>query len=389
MSTWTNTDEPGIKAHAEIDGKFKVDTTAKDPETGNMKRRRRTLENATMSEAIATREKLKAQIRQPPEKEATVSSKSITHFAASWVAEMRERDRWAPSTAEHNEQNLKLHILPYIGHLEVGELDRSAVRSWVDEVEEKTKSNGKPYSHESLRRWWRILKHLVKALYFEGHVDRRLIDWMDDMQGPKSNAGGRRTSGTLTADELVDFLDAAEQTAGHWYPYICTLACTGMRAGELAGLNREDVDREASTITIQRSFSRGEIKSTKTGEARIVPMVERVEQALRDHKERMLERGNLGFHDGILFPSTSGDRLYTSSLHDPMNRASNKVGLEMKVGPQVLRKTLNTLLKTDGVSRERIQSILGHESADAHAHYDEPNPDDLREPVADLLEGTG
>src|SRR5690606_4652835 len=95
--------------------------------------------------------------------------------------------RWGVRSADTNEKILKLHILPIIGHVRVDEFTRDHVRQWIDYAEKATFVPQYPededppepisYSHGSLRRYWTILKALIKAMYLEGYVDRRLVEW--------------------------------------------------------------------------------------------------------------------------------------------------------------------------------------------------------------------
>lgn len=385
--SWTKTNEAGIYRHSTT-GAYRVLATAKSPLDGKMKQRRVTLNaGATMGEAITVREEVKAEIRNEGIA-VTVASKSITLFASHWLARNVERGRWKARTARSNIQNFREHILPVIGHIPVDELTRDDVRRWVDYAEGAliiTRKSGaplpvpKPYAHGSLRRWWALLKHLVKDMYLEGYVDRRLVDWMQSEPGPRAeNMVLRREDRSLARSELSRLLDVGrrELAADRWAELI-TLATTGMRAGELYGLDWECVDFGARSITIRASHSQGELDTTKTDEVRVAPMVDAVADALQEHRRELLRLGNPGLHDGIVFPSSTGGRRDAPSLHRPLQKIADLANIDVRVGPQVLRVTYITLSREAGMDPAHIKAITGHATEEMHQHYTRPTMEDL------------
>jgi integrase len=338
-----------------------------------------------MAEAIATREKLKREIEQP--NRATVPSRSLTRFATRWWSETEASGRWAENTAHSYRKVLEHHVLPYLGHIHVDELERDDIRRWIARME-SMRIDGEPYANSSLRRYWRVMLLLIKALYLEGHIDRRFSDWTREIEGPTSTVKDpRREDGTLSADELLAYLEAARERRETRYAEIVTLAFTGMRAGELYGLDMEHVDFDARCIRVEQSYSMGTLGPTKTGRTREVPMVPLVAEAIREHREWLFRQQNVGaIRDGIVFPGDTGKRRF-ASINKPMAQLAEHLGLEVKVGPQVLRSTLITLLGNAGVPVDLIRSISGHRTLDMHAHYSRPRHEDQRKVIELAMAG--
>ncbi|MBL6974313.1 MAG: tyrosine-type recombinase/integrase [Deltaproteobacteria bacterium] len=71
-----------------------------------------------------------------------------------------------------------------------------------------------------------------------------------------------------TDEEVRKFLEAARAESPVAFAMYCTAVYTGMRAGELCGLQWDNVDVERRLITVQRSYDR----PTKTGDIRHVPL---------------------------------------------------------------------------------------------------------------------
>lgn len=401
MADWKKTEEPGIYRHTKDPGKFRIHATATEPDSGKVKHRRRTIEDATMLQATMIREELKAEIRRPKD---STREQLLVDFAGQWVRERIDAGHWGERTAGTNMQILEDHILPQIGHIPVGELDRQTIRRWIDYAEnsrrEITGEDGKrelvPYANASLRRWWRVVKQLVRALYLEGYFDARMIEWCREVKGPTSNVALRREMETMTREELNRYLAKAKELAPDRYAEIVTLACTGMRAGELYGLEWRHVDYDAHTIRIEQSYlaprnnRAGRIKSTKTGKARLVPIVPMLASALEAHRKRLMREQNPGLREGIVFPSNTGERRFASCLHKPMQQIAEACGIDIKVGPQVMRRTFVTLMGNVGVRREMIKAISGHATNEMHDHYTHIRPEDRRAAVTQLFgEGIG
>lgn len=306
---------------------------------------------------------------------------------------METSGRWSERTSEDRYQYLRDHILPNIGHLDVDDLRREDVLAWIDYADsamittgqdDKPLDDPKPYAHKTVRSWWSLVKRLCKALYLEEYIDLRMLEWVRDQPGPSGYKGGRRESRTLTLEELRKYVDTAKKITPTRYAEIITLAYTGMRYGELYGLDWDHIDYEEGTITVTQSFSEGRLGPTKTGVERVAPMVPAVAEAIQEHRQRLVKMENLGLFEGIVFPSDVGKRRH-NTLHKPMGKVTDALGLDVKVGPQVLRKTFTTLLRAHGAHSEQIMAIVGHESKEMHDHYTVPTADELRRTVGVLV----
>lgn len=387
MSNWKKMDDvPGV--YTDESGRYRVIATGISLDERRLQRVATLPEGSTLAQATARRQALKEEIENEGSEtvEVTVSVKSITLFAAQWVAEMISENRWGHRTARSNRQNLRIHILPVIGHIDVDDLQRDDVRDWIEYAQGSRLNDGRRYGHRSLQRWWRVLKHLVKAMYLEGHVDRRFVEWVRDQPGPQGDKKLRRESATLTHSELLRFVEAAKEDSGGYYAEIVTLAFTGMRAGEIYGLDWHHIDFSEMSITLEQSYSKGRLGPIKTGVPRVVPMLPQVAEAIQEHRVKLMRDQNLGLHAGIAFPSTTGKRRTLRGLHTAMQRIAESCGIDVKVGPQVLRSTFVTLLRQMGAGEDQVKGIVGHMSDDSKEHYTRPRVEDLQRSAALILE---
>jgi integrase len=138
---------------------------------------------------------------------------------------------------------------------------------------------------------------------------------------------------------------------------------TGLRLGELFGLQWADLDLKASTLTVRRTLtevngklSLAEPKSAKG--RRLVTLPQRVTDALADHRKRAVASGFAGVP--YVFCNSVGGPLRRSHFH----RNEFKPLLKRAELPAIrfhdLRHTSATLLLVQGVHPKVVQERLGH-----------------------------
>jgi integrase/recombinase XerC len=123
------------------------------------------------------------------------------------------------------------------------------------------------------------------------------------------------------------------------------LYATGLRVGELAGLDVADVDLAEGLV---RVFGKG-------GKERIVPVGRQAATALREHLSE--RRGPSG---GPLFPNARGSRLGVRTLRRIVGRRARAAGMVRRVTPHTLRHSFATHLLDAGADLRLIQELLGH-----------------------------
>ena len=148
------------------------------------------------------------------------------------------------------------------------------------------------------------------------------------------------------------------------------MALTGARAGEVYALKWDAVDLEAGRITIKRALSRGELlERTKTKAQRIIPMHPDLKAILEAHKRRQEMSDVECLAPGMVFLADNGKMRDPKSAKKLWGTLCKSAGITQRVGPQVLRRSLNTLLLLEGVDRVTLRAILGHSSESMTQRY--------------------
>ncbi|MCX8119141.1 MAG: tyrosine recombinase XerC [Desulfobacterota bacterium] len=182
---------------------------------------------------------------------------------------------------------------------------------------------------------------------------------------------------TLTVDEAVELVESPERFKGgasrpkkgikalRDRAILELLYSSGMRVGELVGLNGNDID-----------FSLGIVKVMGKGrKERIVPVGE---QALKALKAYLQARGNRE-EEGPLFINHRGGRLTSRSVGRLVKGYSRLSGILRKISPHSLRHSFATHLLDAGADIREIQEMLGHASLSTTQKYIHLSPGKLME----------
>lgn len=344
------------------DGRYQILATVQDPRTGKRMYRERTLpEGLEVEDAVVARRQLRAEmLDETPEARKELS---VTDYAVQWLERVSARTRL--STAKWRARVLEHHILPELGDIPLAELHRKDVERFAHYAETARKSNGKIYAAETVAGWWRILCQMVRDAQADGHLDQ---DPLQRVRPPSQKTSPRRETRTLTPEELAALLAAVREVAPHRYAEVAVLVHTGMRIGELYALRWEDLDGDI--ITVARSHSAGQVNRTKTGDPREVAVPRHVVTAIHEHRKRLIREQHVGLSSGLMFPSRTGGHRPRTSLRKAFRNAREHAGINKKIGPQVLRRTYNTLLTlTLGVDRLVVRSQIGHTTEEMTERY--------------------
>lgn len=321
----------------------------------------------TLEEAKTRRKALKKEMKaaaSAPDAPPTPETQSLLHYTQRWAAD-RLPDLRA-STRKSYLDALKLHILPEIGHLDAASITRQDVQALVRRWDRRRQPDGELYSTETTRTWWRVLRVLLRDMA----ADLRIEDPTERVTPPKLRAGGRHQERrTLTAEQLGALVEACEVHYPQRHAEVAVLAFGGLRSCELYALEWRDIDLKTGLIHVSRSYARGELNSTKTGDPRDVVVPDIVVEALRAHRRRLVARQVPGVETGLCFPSDVGTHRTGAALRKVFVALGEHLGFGLVVTPQVLRRTYNTLLVGAGVDRIVLRSQIGHTTEAMTSRY--------------------
>ena len=132
------------------------------------------------------------------------------------------------------------------------------------------------------------------------------------------------------------------------------LASTGMRVGELAKMNREDIDFQERQCVV---FGKGNKEREVYFNARTKIHLKRYLESRKDTNPALFVS---------LF--TPHNRLTISGVEVRLRQLGRKAGIN-KVHPHKFRRTLATMAIDKGMPIEQVQKLLGHVKIDTTLHY--------------------
>ncbi len=252
---------------------------------------------------------------------------------------------WRKSHAATVRSTLDRHLIPRLGALPVGAITKAELLELRVEISQRKGRRGNDtLSAKTINRIMQLLNQaLADAADQYGFTNpaeriKRLKQRRVDIH-PFTLAETRRVIDTVRED---------------YRNYMIVRFFTGMRTGELHGLQWKYVDFEHRQILVRETFVRGNLEYTKTdGSQREIAMSEPVHEALLAQRQRT---GDQPF----VFSSANGAPIdndnFTHRVWYPLLR---HLGLEAR-RPYQTRHTCATLWLAAGENPEWVARQLGH-----------------------------
>ena len=153
-------------------------------------------------------------------------------WAADWI---EARPGVKPRTAATDTGRLKVHLSPAFGRMTLGRITQMAVRKWVAHL------LAEGLAPKTVRNCHGLMHTIMRDAVTEGLIGR------NPCVGTPMPEVVRREMRFLTEPELARLVAAVPE---HHRPLVLTLAGTGLRWGEAAGLRAGRVDVLAGFLTV-------------------------------------------------------------------------------------------------------------------------------------------
>jgi integrase len=314
--------------------------------------------------AEARRFKSGVQVDRDRGTELDRSGETFTFAAYAELYQYRHPE-WAPSTRQAVKDRLT-PINKAIGDRRLRSLTSGDVSNYVASMHARGMASSNVAAH----------KNLIGTILKEA-VNDRLIPFNPatavKVSRPSRSAAER--SALLTTAQI----DALVENMPEWWrTFAWTIALTGLRGGEAAGLTVDRVNFLTGQITIDRQLL-GAARSTKApvfgppktaSSSRVLPMGADLANLLRGH----IETHELGV-DGLLFTTRTHRPMTQGQRSGAWREAANGLGLPPAArGWHALRHTYGSTLLANGVDVVTVSALLGHngpaETLATYAHVD-------------------
>ena len=283
---------------------------------------------------------------------------TFEQFAWQWF------DEYVMSNNKFSEQRNKRYILsasliPFFGKLSIGQITAHHIEQY------KALMLKKGISRKTINNRLTVLSKCLTTAYgwlgLPGTAPQ--ITWLK-CPPPKTDH--------LSPDECGLLLSRA---SGNLYEMMLTALRTGMRQGEIKGLQWSSINWQTQSITVRHSrcdYSK-QLTSPKSNLERHIPMDADVYTILFKRKK----------NTGYVFSDAENKPFHGKYLEHHLHELCKKVGLR-KIGWHTLRHTFASHLAMKGVPLNTIQSLLGHSTITTTMRYAHLAPSTLRTAI-DML----
>ncbi len=279
-------------------------------------------------------------------------------YAARWLA---ERPQLRPRTRELYEGQLRLHILPVFGEVELGEISPSRVRRWRADMI----SAGQPGA-STIAKCYRLLHAVLATAVEDGIIVRNPCV----VKGASTERPAERPVASI--QQVFDLADAI---APEFRAAVLLATFCGLRLGEIRALRRRHLDLRMCTVRVEEQYQELVDGTLVLGPPKTDAGVRTVAipKVIIPELERQLEAVEHG-RDALLFTTASGAPMRRATLYTAWKRATKATGAE-GLRFHDLRHTGNTLAATTGASTKELMSRMGHASARAALIYQHATQD--------------
>lgn len=259
-------------------------------------------------------------------------------------------------SARHDKSIIERHLRPKFGKLLIRQVG-------IDQVSEYQKALSSTHDVKT------VFNHITLLISLLRMAKKK--DWLSvlpSIEKPKVKLVTTDFSYFKTTEDIQRFLSVARSRGENFYALYFTAVMTGMREGELAGLQWSDINFQNRIIMVSKSYD----GPTKSDEPRPVPILDPLYDFLIQWKQ-------LRINDWV-FPNNAGQMLKPSSriFQENFQKILLAAGFEKvlykgKLVPYLVFHDLRHTFASHWVMNSgdifKLQKILGHQSIQMTMRY--------------------
>ena len=285
---------------------------------------------------------------------------TLKDFSQKWF------DTYVVNNNKYSEQRqkkitLRAHLIPFFGRLKLNQINSLKIEEYKAK---KIESGLAP-------------KTVNNHLAILGKCLHTAEEWIEGLEKvPKIQL-------LKVPPQKIEFLSKKEcdlllsGAKDRWYEMILIAIKTGLRFGEIIGLQWQDVNFKINVLTVRQSIVRDTIGSPKSNKERTIPLTKEVVIMLSNRKEL----------NGLLFKDKRGKSLKQERAMRTLQRICKQVELR-PIGWHKLRHTFASHLAEAGVPIKAIQELLGHSNIQTTMRYAHLSPSVHKDAISKLESDT-
>jgi integrase len=279
----------------------------------------------------------------------------LQHYAEAWI---NDRPGLRPRTTDLYRWLLAKHIVPYLGAVQLGQLDTPTIR----QSRSTLLRNG--VSESMAAKAYRLLRAILMTATNEDHILTR-----NPCQVRGAGVENPAERPVLTLGQVFAL---ADRMPSRFRTMILLTAFASLRFGEVTALTRNDIAEDASEVRISRAFVEVRGKGLVCGPpksragVRTVAIPEALRPEILKHLDEFVKPGA----EALVFTGAKGNALRRPSFGQRTKWIEVVTELGFKgLHFHDLRHTGNTLAAATKASTKDLMARMGHDSERAALIY--------------------
>ena len=243
-----------------------------------------------------------------------------------------------------------------LGKLELGKVKRADIQKFINSKAEKLGAG-----------YITLMKVVISDSLKVAEMDKQIL--VSTCKGIKLPKIGKKDVTPLTTDNVKKLLAVAEPGTT-LYSIIFMALRTGMRRGEIAGLQWDCIDFTAGTITIkQQAKYDGTLKNVVLGKTktetsnRVIPLEKTLAEVLKSHKAKQAQEkllaGEAYQNNKMVFAEPDGSIIVPTNISQRFKKIT-KIAEIPQFTFHDLRHTFASIAISRGLSIKTVSTMLGH-----------------------------
>ena len=327
---------------------------------------------ATQDEAVRWKREQERAMERGEWIDPSLSSITFAVWSQKWLS---AKNDIAASTKRGYVTRLNTHLLPVFGKSKLTSITNNQIGQWI------AKAIDDGSGAIVIKRSHSVLRQVLNAAVLDGRLNRNPAI---GVPLPRTKSKEKKALSFQQLRALADEVTGYETL-------ILFAGTTGLRWGEIAGLQCKDISLLNRTVIVEKAIStgaRGEkiVSPTKTHQVRTVPFP----KDLLPEISQLIESKPA---ESPLFQMQGGGVLdYNNFMSRVFRPAVARTGMK-EVGFHTLRHTTASLLISKGAPITAVAGILGHASTqmtlDVYGHLYEDDANKYIDRLGDSLFNTG
>ena len=296
-----------------------------------------------------------------------------------WLSDHVHDGRHKPSTISEYEYNAA-HLIGYFGSMRMSAIKAEDIKRYINKLQKEKSEDGTKHLSDSTKfQRFKALRNILRYAYQMDYLTANPLDKIPSSQLPhKPHPKLREGKDFMNKEQVRQYIQHLNEEPLFYRAMVNLMIFTGLRRGEVVGLQWGDIDLEQRTLQVVRNV----IRDTKSGTgiyigtpktedgARTIALSSYLVGLLKSWKDEQVTRRGVLLPTAYVFSNAEDPYwpLYpttvTAWVHD------FEVRHELpKVSPHDLRHTAATLALQSGANLKTVQDMLGHADFKTTATY--------------------